>query len=85
MQQLHAKLPAIVVKSANLYPVDNKKLTWRSDNTCDFAGKLPASATPIFATVKADPESGAGSVVVLCDNLMAASSLADYLKKSVQG
>ena len=84
-QQLHAKLPQIVVKSANLYPVDNKNLTWKSDNTCDFAGRLPASATPIFVTIKADPKSGAGTVVVLCDNLMAANSLADYLKKSVQG
>ena len=85
VQQLHATLPSVVVKSANLYPIDNKNLSWKSDNSCDFSGKLPASTTPVFVTINADPGSGTGSVVVLCDNLMAANSLADYLKKSVQG
>ena len=85
LQQIHATLPAVVVKSANLYPIDNNNLSWKSDNSCDFSGKLPASTTPVFVTINADPGSGTGSAVVLCDNLMAANSLADYLKKSVQG
>mmetsp|Transcript_3818 Transcript_3818/g.8588 ORF Transcript_3818/g.8588 Transcript_3818/m.8588 type:complete len:1466 (-) Transcript_3818:133-4530(-) len=82
IQQLHADLPNTIVKNANLYPID-KKLGWKADNSCDFAGRLPASETPIFVTTKADPDTGVGSVVVHCDNLMAANAFADFLKRSV--
>lgn len=82
IEQLHAGLPATIVKNANLYPID-KKFGWKADNSCDFAGKLPMSATPIFVTIKADPGTGAGSVFVHCDNLLAANSVADFLKRSV--
>ena len=82
MQQVHAMLPGSIAKNTSLYPID-KKLGWKADNSCDFAGKLPASAAPIFVTIKADPSSGSGSVVVLCDNLMAANAMADCLKKAL--
>lgn len=82
IQQLHADLPTTVVKNANLYRID-KELGWKADNSCDFAGMLPASNTPIFVIVKADPVTGAGSVIVLCDNLMAANAFADFLKRAV--
>lgn len=81
IRQLHEALPTVIVKEAQLSPID-KSMKWKPNGSCDFVALLPASQAQVLVTLSADLETGSGKIVVLCDDMMASNAIAGQLKRA---
>jgi len=80
MREYWNVLPLQIQKHANLTPVGQSG--WK-ENTCRFGGRLPANGGIILISISCSPKTGSGDIIVCCDDIMAANSLLDLLKRAV--